>query len=160
MSGSNLKLILYTSRLTASAAARLADTMEDILVVSQRLNGWDDITGFLWSDGFSFAQVIEGPPRPMDQLYTRISADPRHRTLKLHIDTPIAVRGFPRWSMCGVTLSALDDLLLSPGTLPHDVYDFPAEALLALLGRIAKIHGAQLDTAHHDLVALAPDLDD
>ena len=150
---SDLKRILYTSRLAPAAASQLKSTMEDILIVSQRLNQRDAITGFLWSDGLTFAQVIEGPRRLMDNLYARIARDPRHHALKLHLDMAIEGRKFPRWSMCGMTLADLDDLLLGPMDVPHDIYDFGGDILLALLSRIAATYGARLDAAHRRLTA-------
>lgn len=143
-----MKRILYASRLTASAAAQLASTMEDILIVSRANNRHDRITGFLWSDGVAFVQVIEGPRRAIDGLYARIVADPRHHAIKLHINSTIRERRFPRWSMCGMTLSDLDDRLLGPKEVGHDIYDYDGDMLLALLGRIAVTYADRLDEAH------------
>lgn len=50
MGSSELKRILYVSRITLDAGSRLTSTMEDILLESVRNNRRDGISRFLWSD--------------------------------------------------------------------------------------------------------------
>jgi hypothetical protein len=71
----------------------------DILVVSQRNNRRDGITGALvYSDG-TFLQVVEGAPEDLDRLLLRLERDPRHEDIKVVSRMAVAGRLFADWSM-------------------------------------------------------------
>jgi hypothetical protein len=57
------------------------------------------ITGMLWSDGVSFAQVLEGEQQAIAETMDRIHADPRHAEIEVVLDRAIAHRMFGRWAM-------------------------------------------------------------
>ena len=155
MAGTDLKHVLYVSELSSEAASRLPSTMQDILDTSHDRNKRHEITGFLWSDGAIFTQVLEGLSSQVDAVFGRIVADPRHRKIRLCLDAPLRSRVFPRWSMCGMTLSDLDDSLLAPTDIEHDLRSVSPGAILAMLSRIASAHGEQLDHIHDMLMAEA-----
>lgn len=129
--------------------------MEDILVVSARCNRRDAITGVLLADGNSFAQVLEGPALAVVACYERILVDPRHQDARLRFLASIDARSFPRWSMCGLSLSQLDDSLLQPPDIAFDLYAADAGALLQHLSGISLRHARRLDTLHERLLASA-----
>lgn len=151
----HLERLLYVSRPTAVGAAHLARTMEDILVASHRRNTMRRVTGFLWSDGASFVQALEGPGPAVQAVYSHILVDPRHRDVTRRLVQRTPDRMFPGWSMSGITLSDLDDALVLAGDAPLDPYASPPEALLAMLQRIAQTYGERLDLIHQRIAAAA-----
>jgi hypothetical protein len=153
VNGSDLKHVLYVSHLSPEAASRLPSTMADILVTSHHRNKRSEISGFLWSDGALFAQVLEGSAAEVDAIFGRIAADQRHCEIRLCLDAPLYARAFPRWSMCGMTLSDLDETLLAPKDIEHDLLSVTPGAILAMLTRFASAYGEQLDHVHDQLRA-------
>ena len=152
METSELKRILYVSRITLDAGSRLTSTMEDILLESVRNNRRDGISGLLWSDGDAFAQVIEGPAPQVNELYRQLLADHRHAQVRTCLNLHIEARAFPRWSMCGMTLSEADEALLAPTDIAPDLFRVAPGAVLAMLSRLAALHGDQLDRSHRRLL--------
>jgi hypothetical protein len=145
--------LLFVSTISVPAARVLASTVEDILIESAPRNARDRITGFLLCDGFSFAQVLEGSKPKVLGCYARIERDVRHVQVTLRLRGRVARRMFPRWSMCGLTLSDRDDLLLQPGDIDFDLRQAAAGAVLQHLWGIAARHAAELDTLHNALIA-------
>src|SRR5438067_2190339 len=99
----------YVSRVTTETLARLDLVMLDILTESRAWNSFVGLTGLLFSDGRWFTQVLEGEAGEVEALYSRIAVDRRHVNPLVRWRGPIASRRFDRWSMCGLTLSELDD---------------------------------------------------
>lgn len=88
--------LVYASNATSEVNPGVLDA---ILQTATRHNSQCGITGVLCSGPNQFLQVIEGPERQVLDLYTRITADPRHRDAALlHIELG-ADRMFPQWSM-------------------------------------------------------------
>lgn len=58
-----------------------------------------DVTGSLFYNGGWFLQVLEGPPSTLDDLYSKIELDPRHKNSRVLYNEPAKFRTFPRWSM-------------------------------------------------------------
>jgi hypothetical protein len=90
-----MKQLIYRSRPFGFDAAMLAG----ILTTSRRNNRRDDITGALICRHDLYLQLIEGPPGPIDALYTRIAIDDRHLDVKLLMVCDVATRMFPEWAM-------------------------------------------------------------
>lgn len=145
--------LLYVSRISDAAAASLPGAMADILIVSAQRNPLDAITGLLFADGVSFVQVLEGPDARVIACYERILQDQRHHDIRLRSLTSIDARSFPRWSMCGLTLSDLEDKLLAASDIAFELREADAGALLQHLEGLAARHAGQLDAAHARLVA-------
>jgi hypothetical protein len=150
--GSILRL-LYVSRIAAKAAGPLPSTMEDILVESHGRNASLNVTGFLWSDGVYFCQVLEGSPEAVEAVYASIAQDDRHRDLRVRLQEAAPDRRFARWTMCGMTLSDLDERLIDDSEIGGDLYGAPVEDVLAMLVRVCDAHGADLDAQHRRIVA-------
>jgi len=148
-----LRRLLYVSTLTPKAAARLGSTVEDILLASSWRNIRDGVTGFLLCDGDRFAQVLEGPPAAVEACYSRIARDDRHGTLLLRAANQVDARRFGRWSMCGLTLSAIDDEALRPRDIELDLDRATPAAILDFLTWLADRHGPRLDALHDQVIA-------
>jgi hypothetical protein len=146
--------LLYVSRIAPAASDRLTSTMEDILVVSAARNRQDAVTGFLLADGESFVQVLEGTDALVTACYERILGDRRHMDVRLRFLAGIEARRFPRWSMCGLCLSELDDAILSPPDIGFDLSGADAGALLQHLEGLAARYARRLDALHEQLIAM------
>ena len=140
--------LLYVSTATVSVAMALADTMQDILVVSDANNRRDGITGFLLSDGYAFVQLLEGPERQVQECFARICADGRSSLPTVRDVRWSDARLFPDWSMCGLNLSGRDNLLLQPGHIRLDLLTASPGALRQHLVTVAYAHGPDLLRAH------------
>jgi hypothetical protein len=147
--------LVYASRITEDAASRLPSTMQDLLIVSVLRNARDHITGFLLSDGASFTQVLEGDQAEVDACFARIMRDRRHTEVTLKFRGPVQAREFPRWSMCGLYLSPLDDALVDELDDPFDLMAADAGVLIELLRRLSERYGPALDRIHDELLPRA-----
>jgi hypothetical protein len=145
--------LLFVSTVSLQASRVLPSTVEDILFESLPRNARDKITGLLLCDGFSFFQVIEGARAKVEACYARIERDARHTDVTLRLRGRVARRMFPRWSMCGLTLSDRDDLVFQPGDIEFDLRQAAPGAVLQHLWGIAARHAAELDTLHNALMA-------
>ena len=83
-----------TVRTPVSALALL-----ELLARAQAANADLDITGALLYHDLGFVQVLEGPEAAVDDLYTRIVADPRHYGVTTLARSAVADRVFSIWSM-------------------------------------------------------------
>lgn len=73
--------------------------LEAIVSSSVRRNAQYEVTGILWADGKSFAQVLEGDPSNVGQTMGRIRTDHRHTDIEVLLDRPVRSRQFGSWSM-------------------------------------------------------------
>ena len=62
-------------------------------------NGLDEITGVLLFTGLEFAQVIEGSPQNVSDVWARIRADERHCDIVACLDEQSPSRNFADWRM-------------------------------------------------------------
>lgn len=65
------------------------------------------ITGILLYNNGNFMQLIEGKDDVIKKLYDKISADPRHHTIKLLLREQITHRNFDGWQMGYRNLNSL-----------------------------------------------------
>jgi hypothetical protein len=108
--GLGLERILYTSRARGDADSLLMQV--DILAVSQRNNGRDNLTGALMIHDGRFLQVLEGAGQDLDRLMTRLAGDPRHDEVVVVERAPITERRFSGWAMASVRVTpTLEDTL-------------------------------------------------
>jgi hypothetical protein len=104
-----MRRIIYISRsLTDGNLAEL----DAIVAGSIARNSKVGITGMLWSDGASFAQVIEGGDDEVGAAMDHIRADPRHTDIEIVLDRVIRSRQFGNWAM----RRAADDKASTPST--------------------------------------------
>lgn len=82
--------------------------IEKILESSQKNNPALDITGMLLLKGSLFIQCIEGPIENIENLFDKISQDPRHRKVKILVKSKGNERIFGNWTMAYKKLEDLD----------------------------------------------------
>lgn len=90
-----------------SSASQLlsAEQLEELLATSRRNNMAQDLTGaLLYQDG-NFIQVLEGEQSVVEDTYSRIAADPRHRQVIVLVRGTTEERQFADWSMAFSDLS-------------------------------------------------------
>jgi hypothetical protein len=73
--------------------------MAAIVSSSIRWNAEVEVTGMLWANGKSFAQVIEGGSDEIGLTMDRIRTDRRHTDVEVLLDRAILSRQFGDWSM-------------------------------------------------------------
>lgn len=88
----------YISTATTPAET-IEESIAEICALARLNNAAAGITGALTYHGGRFAQLIEGPEDALRALMVRIKADPRHHSLRVLTDGPIAVRRYGKWSM-------------------------------------------------------------
>lgn len=93
---STLTQLIYTSVETEQVS--IAE-LESILFVSRKNNTEADITGMLLYREGSFIQVLEGPKSAVEDTYSIIQKDKRHRNVSKLYESNIAHRDFPNWAM-------------------------------------------------------------
>jgi hypothetical protein len=95
--------VIYVSDAVGTTGATTL-SIAQILGVSERNNRRDDLcSAVLFHDG-KILQAVEGPRADIDRLMRRLSADPRHRDLRILSDSPIASRRIARpMSLCAVS---------------------------------------------------------
>lgn len=147
--------LTYVSAVSTPAMTALASAMQDILMVSAFNNRRDGLTGLLLCDGDMFAQVLEGDEALVEACFARILDDRRNVGPIVRERATADTRLFPRWSMCGVTLSPRDDALLTPADTGYDLARASAGALLQTLAGVAERYGPQLDAEHAQLLRRA-----
>ncbi|KRB82732.1 hypothetical protein ASE00_11925 [Sphingomonas sp. Root710] len=85
--------------ISSARATLLLSDVEQILQTSRRRNERDQVTGLLIFDGKRFLQALEGPIEAVEQTFSRIALDPRHRALVRLSSRGVETREFGNWSM-------------------------------------------------------------
>jgi hypothetical protein len=100
--------------LYASRAVPAVDQEELIAILkkSKANNARSGVTGALCFSEGVFMQVLEGGRNAVNQLYTRIATDARHRDVVLLDYEEIEERRFSGWSMGQVNMQRLNPALL------------------------------------------------
>jgi hypothetical protein len=86
----------------------------DLLAFARDFNSKNGLTGMLLYVDESFFQILEGDPKTLHDLYSRIEQDTRHRGVIKLIEIPIEKRTFSEWSM-GFAKVTRADLATIPG---------------------------------------------
>ena len=79
--------------------------LEGLLFKARSNNQSRNISGVLLQKENSFLQVLEGEPEAVRELFTKISADPRHSRVKILAKSMRDARVFADWSMGFVNLN-------------------------------------------------------
>jgi adenylate cyclase len=107
-----LKRIKYVSRFSSDMSQADIDALVE---QASRKNKKLEITGILVASGNLFFQIIEGPAKHIDQLYTSIENDKRHHNvLLLNSEWGVKDRIFPDWSMKKIDLGSESKSRLEP----------------------------------------------
>ena len=88
--------VLYISTL---AADQPLSAIAAIAAHARHRNPQRGITGLLVFDGLRFGQQLEGPEDEVRALMQCIQGDPRHTTVEVLHDAPLAERRFPGFSL-------------------------------------------------------------
>lgn len=75
------------------------DQLAALLTQSRNANARADITGMLLYRKGRFIQFLEGPEALVRDLLARISADPRHSSVRVMVDGHPPTRQFAEWTM-------------------------------------------------------------
>ena len=101
--------LLYVSR----SAQPVSDAfIESILDQSRRHNPGLGITGVLCQSGEFFLQVLEGGRAAVNQLYSQIVRDERHRDVMVLHYEEVRERRFASWTMGQVDLARVNPTTL------------------------------------------------
>ncbi len=71
----------------------------DLLHEARGYNSIDSITGLLILYKQTFIQIIEGENKKIQDLFSRISKDTRHNSIKVLLEEDVKERLFLEWSM-------------------------------------------------------------
>ncbi len=114
------------------------DELQAILRQSKHNNPLHGITGLLCYSGGVFMQTLEGGRLAVNQLYTRIAADARHRDVVLLNYEEITERRFAGWAMGQVNMARLNPALLLKysATATLDPYAVSGKASMALFDEL------------------------
>ena len=123
--------MLYASRAIDSNP----DAIEAILAQSRNYNPTCGITGILCYGGGIFLQAIEGGRNAVNELYSHIQKDTRHKDVLLLQYEEILERRFGGWTMGQVNMSKINtNILLKYAEKPElDPYSVSGAVSLALL---------------------------
>ena len=133
--------------LYASRAVDPSDTaIESILSQSRQFNPTCGITGILCYGGGIFLQAIEGGRNAVNELYSHIVRDSRHRDVVLLHYQEITERRFGGWTMGQVNTSRINASILlkyaeKPELDPYAVSGVVSLALMEELMATASIIG-------------------
>ena len=114
--------LVYISKATRQMSE---DDLVDLLNVSRKNNILADITGMLLYRNGEFMQALEGDKKVVEEVYARISKDPRHEEIVVLARKTIVERVFSNWSMgfenlSGASLSEIDGYSDFIDTAFHD----------------------------------------
>ncbi len=96
--------IIYASTSSRELTGR---ELSDLLFDARRHNEQLDVTGMLVHVHGTFFQVIEGPTRIIDELYSRVAQDCRHVRPTCIVREPIPRRAFGDWTMAFSNMTPL-----------------------------------------------------
>lgn len=134
--------LLYASR----AVDPTPDAIEAILAQSRQYNPTCGITGILCYGGGIFLQALEGGRMAVNELYTHIQKDPRHKDVVLLRYEEINERRFGGWTMGQVNVAKVNTSVLLKYSEraeldPYSVSGKVSSALLEELMATASIMG-------------------
>jgi len=91
------------------------DEIRELASQAAKNNAENHITGVLMAKGSVFFQIIEGPEKNIDRLFTNILKDPRHeKIITLGIQIGDLKRLFPNWHMKEINLDTTTSERLQP----------------------------------------------
>ena len=90
-----LKQVIYVSEKTDTSS----DSLTDIYDISQKNNSEIGVSGCLLIGSNSYLQLLEGPDSAVENLYSKIEMDRRHKKVKKLCERHIEEKLFSSWSM-------------------------------------------------------------
>lgn len=122
--------LIYVSRSNSNLHdVSASETIRNILTQSRVKNARLGVTGaLLFSEGY-FCQILEGEHAAVEEIFSAIERDVRHRDITLLSFRPATPRRFPNWSMAYAGSSAgpdwtrkMEGLLANPSQIDGDVF--------------------------------------
>lgn len=123
---------LYVSR---AVGPQTTTVTASILATAQAHNRAHGIRGVLCQGQGLYIQVLEGERRVVNQLYSRILADRRHRDIEMLYLEEITGPRYPHWSMAHVMLHD-DHPLLRSRAASFDPFQASGATVSALLDEL------------------------
>lgn len=150
--------LVYASRsvVEPSATHQVVDPgIARILAKSRKNNARLDVVGgLLFGEGY-FLQCLEGDLRTVQNLYSKIESDQRHRDVTVLLQSSISTRTFGAWSMKYVPgEQRLQALLRQWGVSQFDPYQLTSDQIDAAV-RFMRDEDDAVDTVPSELQALA-----
>lgn len=96
--------VIYTS---TAADGLDREAMKRLLSTARASNAAFRVTGVLVHAGSQFLQALEGNADTVDELFARITRDPRHSGVLTLVREPVEQRMFDAWHLGFSTLSPL-----------------------------------------------------
>lgn len=134
--------LVYASRATfqpMQVRSGVDRGMARILMQSRRNNPKRELGGVLYYDEGYFFQCLEGESHTVEEVFSRIKVDPRHRDLKILVHRTIPQRTFASWLMKYVpTHEQVNQFLKEKGLTEFDPYHFDnamIEQIIAILSK-------------------------
>ena len=90
-----LKQVIYVSEKTDTSS----NSLTDIYDISQKNNSENGVSGCLLIGSNSYLQLLEGPASAVENLYSKIKMDSRHKKVKKLFEQHIEEKSFSSWSM-------------------------------------------------------------
>ena len=90
-----IKQVIYVSEKTDTSS----DSLTNIYDISQKNNLQSGISGCLLIGSNSYLQLLEGPDSAVENLYSKIKMDSRHKKVKKLFEQHIEEKLFSSWSM-------------------------------------------------------------
>ena len=90
-----LKQVIYVSEISDTSS----DSLTNIYDISQKNNLESGISGCLLIGSNSYLQLLEGPDSAVENLYSKIKVDSRHKKVKKLFEQNIEEKLFSSWSM-------------------------------------------------------------
>jgi len=100
-----LKILVYIS---SSASQETEEELHSILNRSRKTNSDRGITGMLLYYEGNIMQILEGPAHAVDDLFSKIRNDGRHRNVTVMFEDSISERMFPEFSMGSKQLRSVE----------------------------------------------------
>lgn len=95
-----LHRLTYHSIAETGPAKSIKPILDDLLATASRANEGLGVTGALFACHGRFLQVLEGTKEAVRQVFGAISSDPRHQSIVVLENRPIAARQFHEWRVC------------------------------------------------------------
>ncbi len=127
-----IRQVVYLS--TACAPGSNED-LAAILETARARNGAMGVTGLLAYGGSLFLQILEGSPEAIDGLMAKLTADRRHRSVRILQDTLVAERTFTGTPMAARVLDPDAAHLIAARTRNGAL---PAATIVSVLGDAAQ----------------------
>ena len=99
-----LKQVIYVSEKTDAPS----NILTDIYDISQKNNSESGISGCLLIGSSSYLQLLEGPESAVENLYSKIKVDSRHKKVKKLFEQYIEEKFFSSWSMKFATFNNVE----------------------------------------------------